>query len=52
MAVTIINETLHLQFDSGTTPLLGGFSILAVIGAILRRKMRSVFESLPREWSE
>jgi prenyltransferase beta subunit len=52
MAVTIINETLHLQFDSGTPPLLGGFSILAVIGAILRRKMRSVFESLPREWSE
>ncbi|MFW9833280.1 MAG: hypothetical protein ACFFEK_04745 [Candidatus Thorarchaeota archaeon] len=52
IAVTITNETLHLKFDAGTTPLLGGFSILAVIGAILRRKMQGVFGSLPKEWSE
>jgi len=52
MAMTVFNETLHLQFDAGTTPLLGGFGVLAAVGVILRRKMKGVVGSLPGEWSE
>ncbi|OLS31703.1 MAG: hypothetical protein ThorAB25_00050 [Candidatus Thorarchaeota archaeon AB_25] len=52
MTVTVVNETLHLQLDAGTTPLLGGFGILTVIGVVLRRKMKGVVSSMPGEWSE
>ncbi|MGY5855950.1 MAG: prenyltransferase/squalene oxidase repeat-containing protein [Candidatus Thorarchaeota archaeon] len=52
MAVTVVNETLQIQLDAGTTPLLGGFGILMVVGVVLRKKMRGVVSSLPGEWSE
>ena len=52
MAVTVVNETLQLQLDAGTTPLLGGFGILMIVGVVLRKKMRGVIGSLPGEWTE
>ncbi|MFX1561192.1 MAG: hypothetical protein ACFFBL_11440, partial [Promethearchaeota archaeon] len=52
MAITVVNETLHLQLDAGTTPLLGGFGILAAIGVVLRKKMKGVVDSLPGEWND
>jgi prenyltransferase beta subunit len=52
MGVTVVNETLQLQLDAGTTPIIGGFSILMAVGVILRKKMRGVVSSLPGEWSE
>jgi prenyltransferase beta subunit len=52
MTVTVVNETLHLQLDAGTTPLLGGFCILATIGVVLRKKVKSIIDSLPNEWGE
>jgi hypothetical protein len=52
MAVTVVNEIMQLEFDAGTSPLVGGFGILAVIGVVLRKKMRGIAGSLPGEWSE
>ncbi|MFW9838318.1 MAG: hypothetical protein ACFFE7_12415 [Candidatus Thorarchaeota archaeon] len=52
MVVTIVNETMQLQLDAATTPLLGGFGVLAAIGVVLRRKIRGVVGSLPSEWSD
>ena len=52
MAVVIVDESMQLELDASTTPLLGGFSILTVVGVILRKKMRGVVDSLPGEWSE
>jgi hypothetical protein len=52
MSITVVNEVLSLQLDAGTTPLLGGFGVLAVIGVVLRKKMKRVIESLPGEWSD
>jgi hypothetical protein len=52
MAITVVNETLHLQLDAGTTPLLGGFGILTIMGVVLRKKMKGVIGSLPGEWNE
>jgi hypothetical protein len=51
MSVTVINETLSLQLDAGTTPLLGGFGVLAAIGVVLRKKLKSVLGSLPGDWN-
>ena len=50
--VTVFNETLHLQLDAGTTPLLGGFGILAAIGVVLRKKMKSIMGTLPGDWDD
>jgi prenyltransferase beta subunit len=52
MAMSVVNEILRLQFDAGTTPLLGGFGILSVIGVVLRKRMKGVVGSLPGEWVE
>jgi hypothetical protein len=52
MPITVVNEIMQIQLDAGTTPLIGGFGILAAIGVILRKKMRGIVESLPGEWSE
>jgi hypothetical protein len=52
MAVAIVRETLTLQLDAQTTPMLGGLGILAIVGLVMRKKMKSVLESLPGEWRE
>jgi prenyltransferase beta subunit len=52
MAVVIVDEILQLELDAGTTPLLGGFGIITIIGVVLRKKMKGVVGSLPSEWSE
>lgn len=52
MAVVIVDETLQLELDAGTTPLLGGFGILTIVGVVLRKKIRGVVGSLPEEWTE
>jgi len=52
MRLTVVNESLQLQLDAGTTTILGGFGILAVVGVVLRKKMRGVVGLLPGEWSE
>jgi hypothetical protein len=31
---------------------LGGLGILAIVGLVMRKKMKSVLESLPGEWRE
>ncbi|MFW9870684.1 MAG: hypothetical protein ACFFEL_13740, partial [Candidatus Thorarchaeota archaeon] len=51
MAVVIIEELLDMELDVSTTPLLGGISILTIVGVILRRKMQGVMDSLPSEWT-
>ena len=51
MAVVVVSETLQLQLDAGTTPLIGGFGILTAVGFVLRKKLRGVVDSLPGEWS-
>jgi hypothetical protein len=52
LSVTVVDEVLQLQLDAGTTPLLGGFGILAIVGIVLRKKMRGIVGSLPGEWSD
>ncbi|MFW9982325.1 MAG: hypothetical protein ACFFE3_10475, partial [Candidatus Thorarchaeota archaeon] len=52
MAVVVVDESLQLELDAGTTPLLGGFGVLAIMGMFLRKKMRGVVDSLPSEWNE
>ncbi|MHA1963175.1 MAG: prenyltransferase/squalene oxidase repeat-containing protein [Candidatus Thorarchaeota archaeon] len=52
MAVTVVNETFHLRLDAETTRIIGGFSILAVVGVMLRKKIRGIVSLLPSEWSE
>ena len=51
MAVVIVDEILQLELDAGTTPLLGGFCVITVIGVVLRKKMKGVVGSLPSEWT-
>ncbi|MFW9807154.1 MAG: Ig-like domain-containing protein, partial [Candidatus Thorarchaeota archaeon] len=52
MGVTVVNEKLQLQLDAGTTPLIGGFGVLAAIGVVLRKKMKGIKGTFPSEWSE
>ncbi|MFX1484555.1 MAG: Ig-like domain-containing protein, partial [Promethearchaeota archaeon] len=52
LAVVIVDESLQLELDAGTTPLLGGFSIITIIGIALRKKLKDVLESLPGDWSD
>ncbi|MFX1484917.1 MAG: Ig-like domain-containing protein, partial [Promethearchaeota archaeon] len=52
MAVTIVDESLQFELDAGTSPLLGGFGMLAIIGAFLRKKLHGIVDSLPNEWME
>ena len=51
MAVKVVNEILQLQFDVGTTPIVGGFGLLAMVGIALRRKIKTILKSMPTEWS-
>jgi len=32
--------------------MFGGLSILAVVGLVMRKKIRSILVSMPGEWSE
>ena len=52
MAVVVVDETLQLELDAGTTPLLGGISVITVIGVVLRKRMKSIIGSLPTDWTE
>jgi len=52
MAIAIVRETLTLQLDAQTTPMFGGLGILAIVGFVMRKKMKNVLESMPGEWRE
>ncbi len=52
MIVVVVDEVLQLELDAGSAPLLGGVGVIAVIGFILRKKVRGVVESLPSDWTE
>ncbi len=52
MAIAIVRETLTLQLDPQTTPMFGGLGILAIVGLVIRKKMKSMLESMPGEWRE
>ena len=52
LSIAIVRESLKLTLDAGSTPLLGGFGILSVVGVVMRKKMKKVVGSLPGEWSE
>ncbi|MFW9959357.1 MAG: hypothetical protein ACFFCT_14930, partial [Candidatus Odinarchaeota archaeon] len=52
MVVVIVDESLQLELDAGTTPLLGGIGVLAIMGVFLKKKMKNIVGSLPGEWHE
>jgi hypothetical protein len=52
MSVLIVDEVLQINLDAGSTPLLGGFGVITIIGVFLRRKMKGIVGSLPGEWTD
>ncbi len=52
LTIAVVRESLQISLDVGSTPLIGGFGILSVVGIFMRKKMKSVVDSLPGEWSE
>ncbi|MFW9813939.1 MAG: hypothetical protein ACFFF9_15865 [Candidatus Thorarchaeota archaeon] len=52
MSVVVVNEVLQIDLEAGSTPLLGGFGIITIIGVVLRKKMKGIVESLPGEWTD
>ncbi|MFW9965473.1 MAG: hypothetical protein ACFFCX_18005, partial [Candidatus Sifarchaeia archaeon] len=52
MTVVIVDESLQLELDTGTTQLLGGFGVLTIMGVFLRKKIRGLVDSLPGEWND
>jgi len=52
MAIVVVRESLSLQLDASTTPMFGGLGILAVVGFVMRRKLRNFIGTMPGEWNE
>ena len=52
MSVVIGDRVLQIELDAGSTPLLGGFGVITIIGALLRKKMKGIVGSLPGEWTD
>jgi len=52
MAIVIERESLSLQLDASTTPMFGALGILAIVGFVMRRKMRNFMGLMPGEWNE
>jgi hypothetical protein len=51
LAIAVVYESLQIEMDTGNTSLIGGFSILAVIGIIMKKKMSSIVDSMSGEWT-
>ena len=43
---------LSMPLDAGTAPLVSGGAVLVAVGYVLRRKLKSMIDSLPSEWAE
>jgi prenyltransferase beta subunit len=52
LEIVVVDKTLVLPLDAETTPMFGGIGILAIIGFVMRRKMRGMLESIASEWQE
>jgi prenyltransferase beta subunit len=52
MSMAIMRESLSLQLDASSTSMFGGLSVLAVIGLVMRKKMKSIVGSIAGEWNE
>jgi hypothetical protein len=52
MSVVIVDEVLQIELDAASTPLIGGFGVIAIIGVVLRKKMKVIVGSLPSEWTD
>jgi len=51
LSIAVVRESLHIELDAGNTSLLGGFSIIAVVGVIMRKKMKGIIGSMAEEWT-
>jgi prenyltransferase beta subunit len=50
MVIVVVRESLSLQLDASTTPMFGGLGLLAIIGLVMRKKMKSIISTMPNEW--
>ena len=51
LSIAVNRESLHIELDAGNTSLLGGFSIIVVIGIVMRKKMRGIICTMAEEWT-
>ena len=51
LSIAVVRESLHIELDAGNTSLLGGFSIIAIVGVIMRKKMKGAIGSMAMEWT-
>ncbi|MHA2371398.1 MAG: prenyltransferase/squalene oxidase repeat-containing protein [Candidatus Thorarchaeota archaeon] len=52
LSFSVTDAPIQLPLDAGTTPVVGGIGLVVVLGYVVRRKLRGIFDDLPGEWTE
>ena len=48
--ILVLTPTISIEMDPGATPVVGGGTALAVLGLILRRRLKGTVDTISGEW--